>query len=82
MAFEACKCRQSIFSKNPNYNTYNIIIIRIIYKRVLRVAVNMYVPIFGGLQTCYGKYTKHCMQSRHQLKMATPAEVSKRHSNF
>ena len=41
----------------------------------------MYVPIFRGLQTCNGEYTKHCMRSRHQLK-AAPAEVSKRRSNF
>ena len=33
-------------------------------------------------QTCNGENTKHCMRSRHQLKMAAPAEVSKRHSNF
>ena len=33
-------------------------------------------------QTCNGEYTKHCTQSRHQLKMAAPADVSKRRSNF
>ena len=66
---------RSIFSKNHDYNTY-------IYKRVFRVAVNTYIPIFRGLQTCDGEYTKHCTRSRHQLKMATPAEVSKRRSNF
>ena len=25
---------------------------------------------------------KHCTQSKHQLKMATPAEVSEKRSNF
>ena len=54
----------------------------VIYKRAFRVAVNTYVPIFRGLQTCNGEYTKHCTRSRHQLKMAAPAEVSKRRSNF
>ena len=44
--------------------------------------MNTYVPIFRGLQTCKGEYTKHCTRSRHQLKMAAPAEVSKRRSNF
>ena len=52
------------------------------YKRVFRVAVNTYLPIFRGLQTCNGEYTKHCMWSRHQLKMASPAEMRKRRSNF
>ena len=37
---------------------------------------------FTRKQTCNGKYTKHCTRTRHQLKMATPAEVSKRRSNF
>ena len=37
---------------------------------------------FTRKQTCNGEYTKHCTRSRHQLKMATPAEVSKRRSNF
>ena len=27
-----------------------------------------------------GEYTKHCMRSRNQLKMAAPAEVSKKRS--
>ena len=44
--------------------------------------MNTYVPIFRGLQTCNGEYTKHCTRSRHQLKMAAPAKVSKRRSNF
>ena len=33
-------------------------------------------------QTCNREYTKHCTRSRHQLKMATPAEVSKTRPNF
>ena len=37
---------------------------------------------FTRKQTCNGEYTKHCTRSRHQLKMAAPAEVSKRRSNF
>ena len=68
---------------NEVFSAKITIIIRIyIYKRVFRVAVNTYVPIFRGLQTCNGEYTKHCTRSRHQLKMAAPAEVSKRRSNF
>ena len=37
---------------------------------------------FTRKQTCNGEYTKHCMRSWHQLKMADPAEVSKTRSNF
>ena len=35
---------------------------------------------FTHKQTCNGEYTKHCTQSRNQLKLA--AEVSKKRSNF
>ena len=69
--------RQWKTSLIPTYRVY-----RLYDKRVFRVAVNTYVPIFWGLQTCNGEYTKHCTRSRHQLKMAAPAEVSKRRSNF
>ena len=37
---------------------------------------------FMRKQTCNGEYTKHCTQSRHQLKIAAPAEVSEKCSNF
>ena len=37
---------------------------------------------FMRKQPCNGEYTKHCTQSRHQLKMASPAEVSEKRSNF
>ena len=37
---------------------------------------------FTRKQTCNGEYTKHCTRSRHQLKMAAPAEVSGKRSNF
>ena len=37
---------------------------------------------FTRKQTCNGEYTKHCTRSRHQLKMAAPAEVSEKRSNF
>ena len=37
---------------------------------------------FTRKQTCNGEYTKHCTRSRHQLKMAVPAEVSEKRSNF
>ena len=33
-------------------------------------------------QTCNGEYMEHCTQSRHQLKMAAPAKVSEKRSNF
>ena len=32
-----------------------------IYKRVSRVAVNTYVPIFRSLQTCNGEYTNETL---------------------
>ena len=37
---------------------------------------------FTRKQTCNGEYMKHCTRSRHQLKMAAPAEVSEKRSNF
>ena len=37
---------------------------------------------FTCKQTCNGEYTKHCTRSRHQLKMAAPAEVSEKRSTF
>ena len=37
---------------------------------------------FTRKQTCNGEYTKHCTRSRHQLKMAAPAKVSEKCSNF
>ena len=37
---------------------------------------------FTRKQTCNGEYTKHCTRSRHQLKMAVPAKVSEKRSNF
>ena len=37
---------------------------------------------FTRKQTCNGEYTKHCTRNRHQIKMAAPAEVSKKRSNF
>ena len=37
---------------------------------------------FSRKQTCNGEYTKHCTRSRHQLKMAAPAEVSEKRSNL
>ena len=35
---------------------------------------------FTRKQTCNGEYTKHCTRSRHQLKMAAPAEMSEKRS--
>ena len=52
-------------------------LIRIIYTVLMQNR-----SCFTRKQTCNGEYTKHCTRSRHQLKMATPAEVSKRRSNF
>ena len=65
MAFEASKINdavaseRSIFSKNPI----------IIYKRVFRVAVNMYVPIFRGLD------------ARGYRKLRTDTHTQDNHSN-
>ena len=47
-------------------------LIRIIYTVLMQNR-----SCFTRKQTCNGEYTKHCTRSRHQLKMAAPAEVSK-----
>ena len=66
---------------NNNNNYYKLFeamkLIHIIYTVLMQNR-----SCFMRKQTCNGEYTKHCTQSRHQLKMAAPAQVSKRHSNF
>ena len=66
---------------NDNNNYYKLFealkLIRIIYTVFMQNR-----SCFTHKQTCNGKYTKHCMRTKHQLKMAAPAEVSKRRSNF
>ena len=52
-------------------------LIRIIYTVLMQNR-----SCFMRKQTCNGEYTKHCTRSRHQLKMAAPAEVSEKRSNF
>ena len=52
-------------------------LIRIIYTVLMQNR-----SYFTHKQTCNGEYMKHCTRSRHQLKMAAPAEVSERRSNF
>ena len=67
-------CERSIFSKNHDYNKiFEVLkLIRIIYTVLMQ----------NHKQTCNGEYMKHCTRSRHQLKMAAPAEVSEKRSNF
>ena len=71
--------RDNHSNDNNNYNKLfkALKLIRIIYTVLMQNR-----SCFTRKQTCNGKYTKHCTRSRHQLKMAAPAEVSKRRSNF
>ena len=66
---------------NDNNNYYKLFealkLIRIIYTVLMQNR-----SCFTRKQTCNGEYTKHCTRSRHQLKMAAPAEVSEKRSNF
>ena len=66
---------------NDNNNYYKLFealkLIRIIYTVLMQNH-----SCFIRKQTCNGEYTKHCTRSRHQLKMAAPAEVSEKRSNF
>ena len=50
--------------------------------RIIYIVLMQNRSCFTRKQTCNGKYTKHCTRTRHQLKMAAPAEASKRRSNF
>ena len=70
-----------MFSKNHDYNKLfeALKLIRIIH--VFPVFMQNR-SCFTCKQTCNGEYTKHCTRSRHQLKMAAPAEVSEKRSNF
>ena len=72
-------CERSIFSKNHDYNKlFEVLkLMRIIYTVLMQNR-----SCFTRKQTCNGEYTKHCTRSRHQLKMAAPAEVSEKRSNF
>ena len=72
-------CERSIFSKNHDYNKLfeALKFIRLIYTVLMQNR-----SCFTRKQTCNGEYTKHCTRSRHQLKMAAPAEVSEKRSNF
>ena len=67
--------------------------ITIIYISFFRVTMNKYEPIFRGLDASdcrklrththtHTEDTKHFTQSRHQLKMASPANIVKKCSNF
>ena len=66
---------------NENNNYYKLFealkLIRIIYTVLMQ---NRSCSM--RKQTCNGEYTKYCTRSRHQLKMAAPAEVSEKRSNF
>ena len=64
---------------NNNYNKLfeALKLIRIIYTVLMQNR-----SCFTRKQTCNEEYTKHCTRSRHQLKMAAPADVSEKRSNF
>ena len=66
---------------NDNNNYYKLFealkLIRIIYTVLMQNC-----SCFMRKQTCNREYTKHCTRSRHQLKMAAPAKVSEKCSNF
>ena len=69
-------------TEQPQYNNYYKLfealkLIRIIYTVLMQTR-----SCFTRKQTCNGEYTKHCTRSRHQLKMAAPAEVNEKRSNF
>ena len=50
--------------------------------RILSANLKLNAMLFTRKQRCNGEYTKHCTRSKHQLKMAAPADVSKKRSNF
>ena len=65
-------------NNNSYYKLFEALkLIRIIYTVLMQNR-----SCFTRKQTCNTEYTKHCTWTRHQLKMAAPAEVSKRPSNF
>ena len=72
-------CERSIFSKNHDHNKLfeALKLMRVIYTVLMQNR-----SCFTRKQTCNGEYTKHCTRSRHQLKMAAPAEVSEKRSNI
>ena len=71
--------RDNHSNDNNNYSKLfeALKIIRIIYTVLMQNR-----SCFTCKQTCNGEYTKHCTRSRHQLRMASPAEVSEKRSNF
>ena len=70
-----CKCT-SFLNSEYNFRFYwRVSIHALIWN-------NNLTQCFTRRQTCNGEYTKHCTRSRHQLKMAAPAEVSEKRSNF
>ena len=79
--YEQAHTRTRDNHSNDNNNYYKLFkalkLIRIIYTVLMQNR-----SCFTRKQTCNGKYTKHCTRTRHQLKMAVLAEVSKRRSNF
>ena len=77
-------CLVKLNNNNSNYNNYYyyklfeaLKLMRIIYTVLMQNR-----SCFTRKQTCNGEYTKHCTQSRHQLKMTSPAEVNEKRSNF
>ena len=73
-------CERRIFSKNHDYNYKLFEALKLI--RIKYTVFTQNRLCFTHKQTCNGEYTKHCTRSRYQLKMAAPAEVSEKRSNF
>ena len=74
-------CERSIFCKNHDYNKL-FEALKLIPVRIKYTVLKQNRSCFTHNQRCNGEYTKHCTRSRHQLKMAAPAEVSEKRSNF
>ena len=67
---------------NDNNNYYNKLFEALKLIRLIYTVLMQNRSCSTRKQTCNGEYTKRGMRSRHQLKMAIPAEVSEKRSNF
>ena len=69
-------------NNSNNNNNYNKLFEALKLIRIIYTVFMQNRSCFMRKQTCNGEYTKHCTRSRHELKMAAPAEVSEKRSNF
>ena len=60
----------------------SLFILKMFFRSLIYTVLIQNHSCFTRKQTCNGEYTKHCTRRRHQLKMATPAEVRENRSNF